>query len=134
VREIFLGYLKKQSLSTGTGNSLHPRRIGKMLGVRHDTVKGDPEMADELSDAMNKLHQELVEHPRLDASKIESLKALMADIQQVIDEQSSEQLGASDSGTLSSRIQDYVEEFEASYPKLTQTLSMIAERLADMGI
>jgi len=91
-------------------------------------------MADELSDAMNKLHQELVEHPRLDASKIQSLKALMADIQQVIDEQSGERPGASDSATLSTRIQDYVEEFEASYPKLTQTLSMIAERLADMGI
>ena len=91
-------------------------------------------MAGELNEAINKLHQELVEHPRLDASKMESLKALIADIQQVIDNQSGEQPGSAAGVTLSSRIQSCVEEFEATYPKLTQTLSMIAERLADMGI
>jgi hypothetical protein len=91
-------------------------------------------MSDELSEAMGRLHQELAQHPQLDASTVDSLKVLTSDIQRLIDEQAGKQPSLSDASTLSSRIQEYVDEFESNHPQLTRTLSMIAERLADMGI
>jgi hypothetical protein len=91
-------------------------------------------MSDELSEAMGRLHEELAQHPHLDASTVASLKALASDIQRLIDQQTGEQPSSSNTSILSSRIQEYVDEFEVNHPQLTKTLSMIAERLADMGI
>ncbi len=90
-------------------------------------------MSDELSEAMGRLHQELAQNPQLDASKIESLRALASEIQHAIGEQETEASRLSEA-RFSSRIQEYIEALESQHPKLTQTLSMIAERLADMGI
>jgi hypothetical protein len=96
-------------------------------------------MTNGLAEVLKRLHEELSEHPRLDTGTVESLKALATEIQLAIDSQAhgDESESSEDELTderLSSRVQQAIEDFEAQHPQLTKTLSMIAERLADMGI
>ncbi|MCU0709843.1 MAG: DUF4404 family protein [Pirellula sp.] len=113
-------------------------------------------MTNTLGEVLKRLHDELAEHPRLDAGTVESLKALATEIQNAIDSQTGSSAttktvsspgGASAAASggemaengsldasLSSRVNQVIEDFEAHHPQLTRTLSMIAERLADMGI
>jgi hypothetical protein len=124
----------KRGVSFGIREHVASTRIGKSNCLGHDTfLKGSIDMSDELSEAMGRLHQELAQNPQLDASKIESLRALASEIQHAIGEQETEASRLSEA-RFSSRIQEYIEALESQHPKLTQTLSMIAERLADMGI
>ncbi|MFO0011593.1 MAG: DUF4404 family protein [Planctomycetota bacterium] len=95
-------------------------------------------MTDDLNDLVRRLRAELMENPRFDGATAESLERLAAEIHGAIGGRAGD--GASvqdeinDAGSLSGRVRGYIEQFEADHPQLTQTLSVLAERLADMGI
>ena len=84
-----------------------------------------------LHDILDSLHKQLASLPALTPQNIENLKAIAAEIQATLEKQSP---STDNSPTLSSRISLIVEDFENNHPQLTQTLSTLAERLADMGI
>lgn len=98
--------------------------------------------AEELSRTLTKLHSELADTPELDEGTLRSLRAVLAEVQVALDRAALEaggsvgedSAGSSNSGTVSGRLQDLLEDFEAKHPRLTLTLSQIADRLADMGI
>jgi len=103
-------------------------------------------MTDELAKTLRSLHELLAQKPKLDDASLEALQVLASDIDKVIERQT--QRGEEDleegSGTdpedsassdsLSDRVQAFIDDVEAHHPQLTKTLSMIAERLSDMGI
>ena len=91
-------------------------------------------MPENISDLVQKLHVALSEHPRLDPSTEEALGSLAKDIRDSLSAESEKGAEFAASETLSGRILSFLESYEAQNPKITQTLSMIAERLADMGI
>jgi len=84
-----------------------------------------------LHDILDSLHKQLASLPSLTPQNIDDLKAIAAEIQTTLEKQSP---STGNSPTLSSRISLLVEDFETNHPQLTQTLSTLAERLADMGI
>jgi len=90
-------------------------------------------MTDELNQALSQLRASLANPESLDEQTRESLGQLVDDIGRVLNEPTS---GQSDSEglSLSERLQDWIEKREAEHPEWTNALSMIAERLADMGI
>jgi hypothetical protein len=97
-------------------------------------------MTEGLGEILKRLHSELSGQPRLDPGTVESLRVLAADIERALAAQphASNTAGTESApiaeGSLSSRVASVLEDFEAHHPQLTKTLSMIAERLADMGI
>ncbi len=109
---------------------------------------GDRMSAEELSRTLTKLHSELADTPELDASTLRSLRVVLGDVQLALDraaleadaKQRVDESGAASSevgarsGTVSGQLQELIEAFEAKHPRLTLTLSQIADRLADMGI
>ncbi len=84
-----------------------------------------------LHDILDSLHKQLASLPALTPQNIDDLKAIATEIQSTLEKQSPP---TDNSPTLSSRINLLVEDFEKNHPQLTQTLSTLAERLADMGI
>ena len=84
-----------------------------------------------LHDILDSLHKQLASLPALTPQNIDDLKAIVTEIQSTLEKQSPT---TDNSPTLSSRINLLVEDFEKNHPQLTQTLSTLAERLADMGI
>jgi hypothetical protein len=92
-------------------------------------------MAEELIDLVRKLQVELAETPRLGKAAAESLEKLAVEIHQKVaarsDSSTSEATGEA---SLSGQVQSMVDNFEMQHPRLTQILSVISERLADMGI
>lgn len=84
-----------------------------------------------LNDILDSLHKQLASLPALTPQNIDELNAIVAEIQSTLEKQSPT---TDHSPTLSSRINLLVEDFEKNHPQLTQTLSILAERLADMGI
>ncbi len=104
--------------------------------------------AEELSRTLTKLHSEIADTPELDVETQRALQAVLVKVQRVLDrakndseskfadEEDDESSANPDanSDTVSGRLQDLIVDFEAKYPRLTLTLSQIADRLADMGI
>jgi hypothetical protein len=84
-----------------------------------------------LHDILESLHNQLASLSSLTPQNIADLKTIATEIQSTLDKQSP---STDNSPTLSSRISLIVEDFESNHPQLTQTLSTLAERLADMGI
>jgi ABC-type transporter Mla subunit MlaD len=84
-----------------------------------------------LHDILDSLHKQLASLPALTPQNIDDLKAIVTEIQSTLEKQSPT---TDNSPTLSSRLNLLVEDFEKNHPQLTQTLSTLAERLADMGI
>jgi hypothetical protein len=91
-------------------------------------------MPESIIDLVQQLHVALSEHPRLDPSTEEALGRLAKDIRDSLSAESGDNEESAASETLSGRVLSFLESYEAQNPKVTQTLSMIAERLADMGI
>jgi hypothetical protein len=94
--------------------------------------------AQELSQAVSKLHEELTGNPELDENALRSLSALLGEIQVAIDRAASDKASAVEpqepSQDVVQRLQSAISEFEAKHPRLTLTLSQIADRLSAMGI
>jgi phosphoglycerate-specific signal transduction histidine kinase len=95
-------------------------------------------MTDNLKQILDSLHQQLANPKELNSDSIESLKTIASEIQSTLDNftQTEPQPLSTDPNpnSLSHRIETFIDDFENQHPQLTQTLSMLAERLADMGI
>ena len=110
----------------------------KVWAQTHKRQTGEAMTAEELSQTLRKLHEELSGNPELDENTIHSLRALLGEIQVAIDRVEGDEPQAADSPESSpavgQRLQLVIREFEARHPRLTLTLSQIADRLAAMGI
>lgn len=95
-------------------------------------------MTDNLKQILNSLHQQLNNPTELNSDSIEALKAIASEIQSTLENYPSNPSLTSttdpNSNSLTQRIETFIDDFENQHPQLTQTLSMLAERLADMGI
>jgi len=91
---------------------------------------------EELSRTLSKLHEELADSPELDENTRRSLRAVLGEIQVAIDRAGGGEAIEEETPVLSvsGRLQEVIDEFEARHPRLTLTLSQIADRLSDMGI
>ena len=94
--------------------------------------------AEELSQSLRTLHEELSGNPELDENTIRSLRSLLGEIQIAIDRVTSDEPPADQmqESTLpvGQRLRSAISEFEARHPRLTLSLSQIADRLAAIGI
>ena len=92
-------------------------------------------MTKPLDQVMEQLRLALANPQSLDDKTLGSLRQLADDIERTLSgtgSQDAQQDPAS--GGLSERLQGWIEQLEADHPEWTNTLSLIAERLADMGI
>lgn len=88
---------------------------------------------EDLKQHLQALHNELQSSKSLDPSTLEALKILAEDIRVHIDNSQHAVPSASNS-SLSDRLEGLLNDFEVQHPRLTNIISQIAERLADMGI
>lgn len=96
---------------------------------------------EELSQTLNRLQEQLAENPQLDEATLQSLRALLDEIEAATlrSQAARAAQGAAADETaeelsLSQRLRKSVEDFEFRHPQLTVTLSQIADSLAEMGI
>ena len=96
---------------------------------------------EELSQTLSRLHEELSNNPELDAATLRSLRVLLGEIQVAIDRAAgdaprADQADQADEAALplGQRLHSVIGEFEARHPRLTLTLSQIADGLNAMGI
>ncbi|MCU0719884.1 MAG: DUF4404 family protein [Pirellula sp.] len=88
---------------------------------------------EDLKEHLRSLHEELQSSPALDPATLEALQVVAEDIR--VHLESAGNVGmATASPSLSTRLEGLVNEFEVQHPRLTNIVSQIAERLADMGI
>jgi uncharacterized protein YpuA (DUF1002 family) len=81
----------------------------------------------ELSEALEVVHEQLAEADHLDPEDVEKLQATMREIQVALNERASED-------SLSEQIASSARKFEESHPVLTKTLGRVADMLQQMGI
>jgi hypothetical protein len=89
---------------------------------------------DGLQQAIEELHQSLGDSPKIDAETMQKMRSLVEEINLAIANFTSETAPAFSKEGLRERLKAFVDDFEVQHPKLTTNLSLIAERLADMGI
>jgi hypothetical protein len=95
---------------------------------------------EDLKQHLESLHKELQGSQALDPATLEALKLVAQDIRFRLEsaDENLESVGEagvqSESQSLSKRLEGLVEEFEMQHPRLTNIVSQIVERLADMGI
>ncbi|MFN7875042.1 MAG: DUF4404 family protein [Pirellula sp.] len=95
---------------------------------------------EDLKQHLQSLHVELQGSQSLDPSTLEALKLVAEDIRIRLEsvsegsESAGEVGGQSESPSLSQRLEGLIDEFEIQHPRLTNIVSQIVERLADMGI
>lgn len=101
----------------------------------------------ELAQTLDRLHEQLSQSPQLDEATVQSLRALLDEIEAAT-VRTEEAATGQDAGTpeheaaatsaqelsLSGKLRKTVEDFEFRHPQLTVTLSQIADSLAEMGI
>jgi hypothetical protein len=89
----------------------------------------------ELAQSIERLHAELAQSSKVDAETLQSMRALLQEIQQFIARSEAiEPTNDPPTLSLTQRLREAVETFEAQHPQLTTALSQIADRLTDMGI
>lgn len=81
----------------------------------------------ELTDALEVVHQQLADSDHLDPSDVEKLRETIVEIQAVLGEQEKD-------GSLSERVSSSARKFEESHPVLTKNLGRVADMLQQMGI
>lgn len=86
-------------------------------------------MKPSLQELLDNLHAELSQTVNLDHEARERLQQLAADIQRTLAGEASSEAAELSSGLLAS-----VDRFEASHPRLTETVGQLAQALAGMGI
>ena len=89
---------------------------------------------DDLEQALDSLHQSLADTPQIDEQMAVKMRMIIEEIQQTLSRSAPEANANTPPSTLTSRVQGLISDFELQHPKLTSNLSLIAERLADMGI
>ena len=86
---------------------------------------------EKLSKLLEQLHQELDSTDALDEKGQELLRALNADIEELLERSEGRQV---DDDSLLERWQDAIDHFEITHPRLTSTLSHIMTALNNAGI
>ncbi len=81
----------------------------------------------ELTDALQVVHQQISDADHLDPGDVEKLRETMAQIQAALGQESHDE-------SLSDRITSSARSFEESHPVLTTTLGRVADMLQQMGI
>lgn len=76
---------------------------------------------------LNQLHEELQHADQLQPEQADHLRSMAAEIQQRLDRQDPQE------GFIE-RLRDFEKQFEASHPRLTNTVGQLADILAQMGI
>lgn len=89
---------------------------------------------EDLEQALDSLHQSLADTSLIDEQTAVKMRSLIDEIQQTLSRSAPAAESNTSGPTLTKRIQSMISDFEAQHPKLTLNLSLIAERLADMGI
>lgn len=90
-----------------------------------------------LSQALDRLNQELREAPQLDEDTAKSLQYLIEGIHATLQKEkdgSSAAISANPSENVVNDAQGFITQFELSHPRLTNALSQVIDRLSDMGI
>jgi hypothetical protein len=88
---------------------------------------------EDLKEHLRSLHEELQSSQALDPATLEALQVVAEDIRVRLESAGDVGIAAT-SPSLSTRLEGLVNEFEVQHPRLTNIVSQIAERLADMGI
>ena len=87
---------------------------------------------EKLSKLLEQLHDELDSTKAVDEKERELLRALNADIEELLERSGNRQ--SDDDDSLLERWQDAIDHFEITHPKLTSTLSRIMTALNNAGI
>ena len=88
----------------------------------------------DLVQTLDSLHQSLAETPQIDEQTAAKIRLLIDEIQLVLARTTLSTETPPSHQTLTERVRELIDEFEVNHPQLTSNLSLIAERLADMGI
>ncbi len=90
---------------------------------------------EELSRAIDHLHQALHQDEPLDDEARSALQGILADIQVAMNRSESEpNVHLTANISLKERLLEMITDFEIRHPQLTSTLTQISDRLSDMGI
>jgi len=100
---------------------------------------------EDLTQRLKQLQDELINTQKLDENSVSLLQAVLHDIQLAIERSANGNGNATDmevvdvaaneeSNSIGARLQVLIDAFEAEHPKLTASLSKIAEFLAGIGI
>ena len=89
---------------------------------------------DDLEATLDSLHQNLADSPQIDEQTAAKMRLLIDEIQLALARSAPPSESSASPHTLTERVKELISDFEAHHPKLTANLSLIAERLADMGI
>ena len=87
-----------------------------------------------LEQLLDSLRQNLADNSAIDDQVAEKMRLLVSDIQNALTSPANTSQPESTNPMLAGRVQEFIDDFQAHHPRLTSNLSMIAERLADMGI
>lgn len=117
------------------------------ITVRGEALTAENSMTNEdLEQTLDSLHQNLADTPQIDEPTAAKMRLLIDEIQLALARTipSSEPTPSHQPTpfhqptpshqTLTERVRELIADFELNHPKLTANLSLIAERLADMGI
>lgn len=88
----------------------------------------------DLEQTLDSLHQSLADTPQIDEQMAAKMRLLIDEIQLVLARSAPSTETPPSHQTLTARVRELMDEFEVNHPQLTSNLSLIAERLADMGI
>ena len=91
-------------------------------------------MQNDLEMTLEALNKSLADTPKIDLETKEKLQALIAEIQLSLASAAPVDDSIPEHETLKQRMDKMIADFEVHHPQLTSNLSLIAERLADMGI
>ena len=89
---------------------------------------------EDLEQTLDALHQNLADTPQIDEPTAAKMRLLIDEIQSALARTTPVPDATPSHQTLTARVQELISDFEVNHPKLTSNLSLIAERLADMGI
>lgn len=89
---------------------------------------------EDLEQTLDSLHQNLADTPQIDEPTAAKMRLLIDEIQLALARTTPSPDATPAHQTLTERVQELISDFEVNHPKLTSNLSLIAERLADMGI
>ncbi len=88
----------------------------------------------DLEQLLDSLRQNLADNSAIDEQVAEKMRLLVEDIQNTLTRSAATSEPEANNPLLAGRVQEFIDDFQAHHPRLTSNLSMIAERLADMGI
>lgn len=88
----------------------------------------------DLAQSLDSFHRSLADTPQIDEQTAEKMRLLIGEIQLVLARSTPSKDTPASHQSLTERVRELIADFEVHHPQLTSNLSIIAERLADMGI